>query len=567
MWRKSYGRRKNHREIDPDEILIDSQNISAFDTDQFEGRMERPLSRRSLSAAGLLVAVGALLLLARAGDLQILNGTAYAKQAEENQLEHVVLFADRGVIEDRAGRPLAWNDHAAGEAASSTAPNDFAARMYATYRGIAHALGYAKAPAKDSSGFYFRDTFVGVDGAEKAFDEQLKGENGLTLTETDARGRVVSQAAIRPPQQGEKVVLSIDAEVNQGLYDSLAARARAAQAQGAAGVVMNVRTGELLALTSYPEYSPSLLERGDSAAITAYNADKHLPFLNRATDGLYAPGSIVKPLMAAAAIAEGVIDEHKQILSTGQLSVPNPYDPSKPTIFKDWRVNGWTDAREAIAVSSDVYFYEIGGGFESQPGLGIARIDQYLQRFGFGSDAGLKGFSEAGGTIPTPEWKAQNFPEDPLWRIGNTYHTSIGQYGTLVTPLQAVRMTAAIANGGVLLTPSLVASSTPQSKTVTIDSHALQVAREGMRLGVTDGVATAVNFPFVHVAAKTGTAQVGARNENQNAWMVGFWPYENPLYAYAVVLEKMPAGTQVGGSAVMSEFFRFLETNAPQYLD
>lgn len=555
--------KKKSLEIYPDEILIDSQNISELDIDQFEGRIERPLSRRSLLSAGLLMTALVTLLLMRAGDLQILNGVAYAKQAEENQLRNAVLFADRGVITDRTGRPLAWNDHAT-EATST--PNDFASRLYSTYRGIAHALGYAKAPAKDSSGFYFRDTFEGIDGAEKAFDSLLKGKNGVTLTETDARGKVVSEAAVQSPQQGQKVVLSIDAGVSQALYDILARHAQDARAQGAAGIVMDVRTGELLALTNYPEYSPTAMSNGNATAIAAYNSDKKQPFLNRATDGLYAPGSIVKPLMAIAALTEGVIDEHKKILSTGQISIPNPYDPKKPTIFKDWRVNGWVDMRQAIAVSSDVYFYEVGGGFEGQPGLGIARIDEYLKLFGIGVEAGLAGFSEVSGTIPTPEWKAQTFPNDPVWRVGNTYHTAIGQYGTLVTPLQAVRMISAIANGGTLLVPSILASTTPSGQTLSVNAHALEVAREGMRLGVTNGIATAVNFPFVHVAAKTGTAQVGVRNENQNAWMVGFWPYENPKYAYAVVLEKMPADTPIGGSIVMSEFFKYLEQNAPQYL-
>ena len=552
--------RKKHREIDPDEIFIDSANTGEFDLDQFEGRIERPLHRRLFIAAGALMAVLALLLLGRAGNLQITNGAAYAKQARENQLERKIIFADRGVIDARAGRSLAWNERASVE-------DDFAIRAYAAYRGLGHAVGYVKAPAKDSAGFYYRDAYTGIDGAEKAFDGIVKGENGITLTETDARGKVVSESKVSPPVVGSKVALSIDALVNQGLFDAVGARARAALAVGGAGVIMDVRTGELLAMTSYPEYSPERIAQGDSVAIKAYTSDKHLPFLNRATDGLYSPGSIVKPLIAAAAVNEEIIDEYKQILSTGKLVVQNPYDPDKPTIFKDWRVNGWTDMRRAIAVSSDIYFYEVGGGFESQPGLGIAKIDEYLRRFGFGADAGLAGFSEASGTIPTPEWKALNFPDDPAWRLGNTYHTAIGQYGVQVTPLQAVRMVAAIGNGGILLTPSLIASSTPQGRNINIGAHALQVAREGMRLGVTEGIAGAVNLPFVKVAAKTGTAQVGMRNESQNAWMIGFWPYDNPKYAYAVVLEKMPAGTQVGGSGVMSDFFYFMEENAPQYLN
>ena len=552
-------KKHRHREIDPDEILLDSTNAGEFDLDQFEGRIERPLSARSFIAAGVVIGLVAVILLGRSVDLQIIKGSAYAAQARENQLERKVIFADRGVLEDRVGRELAWNERASVE-------DDYSMRVYAAYRGLGHAIGYVKVPAKDSSGFYYRDTYIGVDGAEKAFDGLLKGDNGITLTETDARGKVVSESKVSPPAVGSKIVLSIDALVNQGLFDAIADRARAAGAVGGAGVIIDVRTGELLAMTSYPEYSPEAVVSGNSAAIKSYTGDKRLPFLNRATDGLYSPGSIVKPLMAAAAINEGVIDEYKQILSTGALTLPNPYDPDKPTIFKDWRVNGWTDARRAIAVSSDVYFYEIGGGFEGQPGLGIARIDEYLRRFGFGADAGLAGFSEVFGTIPTPEWKAANFPDDPAWRLGNTYHTAIGQYGVQVTPLQAARMAAAIANGGILFTPSIIASSTPRGAAIDISAHALLVAREGMRLGVTDGIAGAVNLPFVKVAAKTGTAQVGMRNESQNAWMIGFWPYDNPRYAYAVVLEKMPAGTQIGGSAVMSSFFNFMELSAPQYL-
>jgi penicillin-binding protein 2 len=552
-------RRKRTTEIHPDEILIDSQNVADFDTDQFEGRIEKPLSSRSFWAAGAVLSLLVVGFLLRAGNLQVVQGATYAKQARENQLEQRQIFADRGIIEDRTGTPLAWNDRASME-------DDFAERVYTSVRGLAHVLGYAKPPAKDSSGVYFRNTYEGVDGAEKAFNEALAGHNGITLTETDARGKVVSEAAVQPPVAGEKLRLSVDAVVSEGLYDAVAGRAREANAMGSAGVIMDVRTGELLALVSYPEYSPEAMISGDKEAIAQYNRDKRLPFLNRATDGLYAPGSIVKPLVAAAAVAEGVIDEHKQILSTGKLVLPNPYDPEHPSIFKDWRVNGWTDAREAIAVSSDVYFYEVGGGFGDQRGLGITKLDEYLRMFGLGSDAGLGGFSEKSGTIPTPEWKAQNFPEDPTWRVGNTYHTSIGQYGTLVTPLQAVRMVAAIANGGSLLTPYIIASTTPHSSRLSIDAHALQVSREGMRQGVTSGIATAVNLPFVKVAAKTGTAQVGMRNENQNSWMVGFWPYDNPHYAYAVVLEKAPAGTMIGGSAVMSDFFHYLNEKAPQYL-
>ncbi len=561
MWpfRRIFGTRRKSQEIDPDEIFIDASNLAQFDTERFEGRIERPLPRGAFIAAGSIILFAALVLLVRAGELQLLRGQAFAAQARDNKLAESNVFADRGIIADRAGRELAWNERASVE-------DDFAKRSYSGYRGVAHVVGYVKPPGKDTAGFYWSDSYKGIAGAELVYDDTLRGVGGKKLTETDARGTVVSEATVRRAVAGEALALSIDAEVSQALYDAIAGRVEAAKYMGGAGVVMDVRTGELVALVSYPEYSPSAMASGETDAIAQFNADPRLPFLDRAVDGLYAPGSIVKPIVAVGALAEGVIDEHKSIYSSGSISVPNPYDRGRPTIFRDWRANGWTNAREAIAVSSDVYFYAVGGGYQDQKGMGVRLIDKYLKLFGYGQDAGLAGYSSKVGTIPTPEWKAETFPDDPEWRLGNTYHTAIGQYGTQVTPLQAVRAVAALASG-TLRTPTLIASSTPEGMPVAIDAHALQIAREGMRMGVTDGIAGAVKLPYVEVAAKTGTAQVGVRNERQNSWMIGFWPYSNPHYAYAVVLEKAPAGTLVGASAALYDFFVALRDTMPHYLE
>ena len=161
---------------------------------------------------------------------------------------------------------------------------------------------------------------------------------------------------------------------------------------------------------------------------------------------------------------------------------------------------------------------------------------------------------------------------DP-WRIGNTYHTAIGQYGFQITPLQAVRYTAAIANGGKLLKPQILASSTPEFGDVGIPDSYLKVVREGMRLAVTSTKKNAtvkyLNIPRLQMAGKTGTAQTGLRNESMNAWFVGFWPAENPQYAVATVLENAPAGTLSERSAgpAMLPFFQWLIANKPEYLN
>lgn len=556
MWLSRRKRRKT--EIEPDEIFIDSSNIPQFDKEQFEGRIEKPIDSRSLLFAGTLIVLLFVAYGARAFTLMVVEGSAYAKQAAENQLAESIIFAERGIILDRTGLELAFN-----QKLSTT--SEFAERRYTPLRGIAHVVGYVKPPLKDTAGIYYRDTFEGIDGAEKVFDTLLKGQNGRVLTEVNARGELVSQSTVDQGESGKQVTLSIDGKVSEGLFDAIARRVDASKFQGGAGVILNVQTGEVIALVSYPEFPLQDVAEGKSDVLEALNKDKRQPFLDRAVDGLYAPGSIVKPIIAAAALEEGVIDEETKILSTGSITVENPYDPSKPSIYRDWKAHGYVTMRRAIAISSDVYFYEVGGGFGEQLGLGIARIEKYYRLFGFGSNAGLVGFSSKLGSVPSPAWKEKVFPGDP-WRVGNTYHTAIGQYGMQVTPLQAARAVAAIANGGELIRPTLLASSTPFKSKISIGEHPLQVAREGMRLSVTEGIAAAVNLPFVEVAAKTGTAEVGAQNEFMNSWMIGFYPYSNPRYAYAVVLERGPAGTLMGAPAAMSDFFWWLNSNAPEYV-
>ena len=332
---------------------------------------------------------------------------------------------------------------------------------------------------------------------------------------------------------------------------------------------MDVETGEVIALTSFPEYDHIAFTDGDTKVVTAASTDKHTPLLNRAVAGLYAPGSIVKPIFAVAALNEKIISPEKQINSVGQISIPNAYDPSKPTIFRDWTVHGWVDMRTAIAVSSDEYFYTIGGGYGGQKGLGIDLIDKYAKIFGLAATTGIRIWGEQDGNIPTPEWKQRNFPDDP-WRIGNTYHTSIGQYGFQVTPIQAVRLTAAIANGGKLLTPQILASSTPEYTQIDIPDEYLQIAREGMRMAVTsprdDATVKSLWLAGIDISAKTGTAQIGNRNQWMNSWSIGYWPSSKPKYAYAVVLEQAPAGTMSGASPAMQPFFRWLIETHPEYV-
>jgi penicillin-binding protein 2 len=223
------------------------------------------------------------------------------------------------------------------------------------------------------------------------------------------------------------------------------------------------------------------------------------------------------------------------------------------------------DMRHALAMSSDVYFYTVGGGFGDQKGLGINAIDSYLRLFGFGVGIKSEFFNDKIGTIPTPEWKATNFKGE-AWRLGDTYHTVIGQYGFQVTPIQAVRAIASIANGGSLHEPTIFTNQPVQKTAVSIDPQNFQIVREGMRLGVTDGISTVLNVPYVDVASKTGTAELGVTKALVNSWVTGFFPYENPHYAFAVIMEKGSRDNLTGSVFVMRGLLDWMSQNASQYL-
>lgn len=180
---------------------------------------------------------------------------------------------------------------------------------------------------------------------------------------------------------------------------------------GGAGIIIDVTTGEIIALVGVSGFDPNILSSGsDSKAIAAYSADVQNPFLNRAIGGRYTPGSIIKPFIAIGALATGVVTPEKQFFSDGALRVPNPYNPDKPTVFKDWKAHGWVDMRQAIAVSSNVYFMTIGGGFGDQKGLGIENIGKYTSMFGIGSKTGIDISGEVDGLIPSKAWKQKLFP-------------------------------------------------------------------------------------------------------------------------------------------------------------
>lgn len=555
-------------EIDPDEIFLDSSNLPQFDTHQFQGRIEKPLSPGVFIFLSSIFFIFGAVLIGRLWFLGVHKGQAYAERSEKNHLNESDVFSNRGVIFDRNGVPMAWNSTPEPE-------NEFALRSYASSSGISHIVGYVKYPVKDSSGIFFRKNFLGEDGVENIFNEKLSGQNGVKIVETDALGRVQSESVARLPVDGENVTLTIDAHLSDVFYNAMESTASDRGFTGGSAVLMDVTNGEMIVLANYPEYDSNLVTKGDKSVVNGYQNDSRTPFLNRAISGLYTPGSIIKPIIAIGALQENIINPNKEILSTGSISIPNPYFPDKATVFNDWKAHGLVDMRRALAVSSDVYFYEIGGGFEDQIGLGIARIEKYFRLFGLGANTGFALPHEKDGLIPNPTWKESVFDGDP-WRVGDTYNVSIGQYGLQITPLQAARFVSAVASNGKLVTPRLVASpsetgsnsnSDSDSELSYIDPKYFDIVHEGMRQAVTEGTAAGLNVGFVEVAGKTGTAELGSRKQFVNSWSVGFFPYENPRYAFAVVMEKGPHTNTIGATFVVRQVLDWMAVHAPEYFE
>lgn len=559
----SKWRKRSYRDIDPDEIFLDSKNLPEFDIYQFEGRLEKPISARVFKIFGSVCLLVSFVFLIKFADLQIVHGSFYKNKSENNKLKQILLIAPRGTIYSRNGEPLSWNQ-------KSEIENDFPLRKYINASGFGDLLGFVKYPARDKSGFYYEEEFLPKDGAELYLNEILTGRNGLKLIETSVTGQIISESVMEPSKNGENVTLSVDNRVQEKLYDTIADLSGKVGFQGGAGVVLDVNSGEILAMTSFPEYSSETMTEGsDIKKIENYYKDQNNPFLNRVISGLYTPGSIVKPFLAFAALEEKIITPEKEIISTGQISVPNPYDPDKPSIFKDWKAHGAVDMRRAIAVSSDVYFYEIGGGFGSQKGLGVDRIKKYLETFGLTKKTGFDNQKEATGIIPDPKWKEKTFNGE-IWRLGDTYNTAIGQYGTQITPIQAAVAVAALANDGKLVTPSILFTGTSTSVSgskIKGDAKNFEIVKEGMRKGVAEGgTAAGLNTSGVNVAGKTGTAELGAKKQFVNSWVIGFFPYEKPKYAFAVVMEKGPVHNLTGATFVMRTLLDWMAANTPEYL-
>ncbi len=403
--------------------------------------------------------------------------------------------------------------------------------------GIIYAEEYAQ--LKDSG--YGMNAVIGKDGIEKVLEKYLKGKDGSMVVKQDPKGSVERVISEISPQTDNYAVLTIDSKLQEITENALAENIAAARndkgydAYSGAAIAVDVKTGAVLAIASYPSYEPSTYTENYNELLK----DETNPLFNRALNGAYTPGSTFKPLTAIAALEEGVVTPTSTINCEG---VYEYYAPSyRPTclIWKSGRTHGPLNVSEAIGVSCNYYFYEAGRR------VGIEKLEEYAKKFGLGEKTGIE-LSEATGIVAGPTYRES---VGLSWYPGDTLQAAIGQSDNMYTPAQLASYVATILNKGTRYslhivkeireydTDNLVYQTKPKVLSENrISDSTFEAVKDGMRRVTGDGTASAVfeDFP-VEVGGKTGTAEVGKGSDN--VLFVGFAPYDNPQIAVAVVIE------------------------------
>lgn len=438
-------------------------------------------------------------------------------------------------------------------------------RKYSDIPAISHIIGYiGKVNAEDLSRQQElrRDSIIGRSGVEKSYDAALQGAYGADLVEVDSRGNYIRTVSTRQPEIGGTVTLTLDAELQKVAASTLTEEINKNSAKSGAVIALNPKTGEVLASVSYPYYDSNIfIDPSRKNELQSLLSNEGSPLLNRVIAGQYPAGSTIKPLVAAAALQENVINENTKLdTSSGRIEVGQ-------NIFVDWTKHGIADVRQAIAESNNIFFYAVGGGYDKIGGLGVERLSRYLEYFGLGERSGIELAGEQKGLIPNPSWK-RSVKKEP-WYLGDTYNMSIGQGDVLVTPLQLVRAISVIANNGKLVAPQVVKSITAKDDSISVQPEIskegfisednVRIVKEGMRRTVTSGSARSFNDLPIEVAAKTGTAQFDVKKEKTHSWFTAFAPYNDPSIAIAVIVEGGGEGHAVAAPiarAMLLSYFK-----------
>ena len=450
-------------------------------------------------------------------------------------------------------------------------------REYLAGALLSHTLGYVGPISEDEyeelkdHGYLVQD-HVGKTGVELTYESVVRGRPGKKLVEVDALGRELKVISERRSLDGSNLVVTIDLDLQKAVKETL--EQYTAEGDNAAAVVMDIRSGEILAMVSLPDFDNNVfsgpISEEDLAALVEAPGK---PLVNHAIAERYAPGSTFKTIVGAAALQEGIATASTTITSHGYITVENEYDPNVVYVFRDWAALGALDFYGGIAMSSDVYFYYLAGGKadEGFAGLGEARVARYARAFGLGEPTGIDLPGESAGLVPDAQWKEESVGES--WFVGDTYNFGIGQGYLSVTPLQLITSVSAIGNGGKVLRPHLLLEvrdghgnvlqrfEQGVRGTVPAEPGYLEIVKEAMRQSVSQGVAEEAAVQGIEVAGKTGTAEFGpARYDGSyetHGWFVGFAPYDEPEVAVVVFFQRGSGGEVAApaASAILDYYF------------
>lgn len=439
-----------------------------------------------------------------------------------------------------------------------------AARVYNT-KLAAHILGTVGAiwqeewRSDESTGYvgyadkgYNMNDLVGKDGVEKAFEEYLHGNDGKRLITTDENGKITGELYTREPQPGGTVALTIDIDLQQVVEDTLASTIQGmidkdSNERGGAAAVIQVGTGEVLAMASYPTYDLETFNQDYDELVK----DERLPMFNRATQGVYAPGSTFKLCTSVAALEEGIITPSTIIEDKGIYTY---YVDPQPMCWI-WRqahtTHGRINVSQAIVDSCNYFYYEVGRL------TGIKKLDEYATAFGLGQSTGIE-IGDVSGVLASPEWAEAH---DREWTDGQTITAAIGQSYNLFTPLQLANYVATLVSGGEHYEAHLLKNVKSYDNSRIIDVYGkgplndlnisdstMAAVTKGMHDLTYDSLRSAFSRCVVEAGAKTGSAQVGT--DIANGTFVAYAPYDDPEIAIAIVVEKGGSGSLLANAAV-----------------
>ena len=400
---------------------------------------------------------------------------------------------------------------------------------------------------------YSMNDLVGKDGVEKAFEEYLRGTDGRRLITTDEDGKLTGELYTREPQPGGTVALTLDidlqADVERALAETITGMIdEDSNERGGAAAVVSVGSGEVLALASYPTYDLSTFNEDYEELV----ADERLPMFNRATQGIYAPGSTFKMCTAVAALESGIITPSSIIQDRGIYTYYRDPQPMCWVYRQGGSTHGRINVTQAITESCNYFFYEVGRL------TGIRTLDSYASQFGLGQSTGIE-IGDSSGVLASPEWADSHNQE---WTDGQTITAAIGQSYNLFTPLQLANYIATLVGGGEHYQAHLLKNVKEYDNsrllyvyddeplnTVEMSDSTTEAVTKGMHeLTVSGGVAFAFRDCVVSAGAKTGSAQVGT--DIANGVFVAYAPYEDPEIAVAIVIEKGGSGAALATTAV-----------------